>query len=156
MSYSLSDRRTSFLPNSRSASRLLEYAYNDFSIALVAQGLGRMSDFNHFIAQSGDWHNIWNPEASSLGFNGFIQPRNADGTFFLNPKFDFNGKFDPTQCSPIKGHLDCFLVSGDLRRVTTLAFMRLSRILMGASSMKQALGNTAFMFLTTWPASLTL
>ena len=90
---------------------MLEYAYNDFSIALVAQGLGRTSDFEYFVNQSGDWENIWNPEANSVGFNGFIQPRNANGTFYLNPEFDLNGKFDPTHCSPVNGHLDCFLVS---------------------------------------------
>ncbi|KAF8591095.1 glycoside hydrolase family 92 protein [Ramaria rubella] len=96
-------------PNTRSASRLLEYAYNDFSIALVAKGLGQNTDFEHYVKQSGDWFNIWNPNATSTGFSGFIQPRNADGTFFLNPQFDLNGKFDPTHCSPVNGHDDCFL-----------------------------------------------
>ncbi|KAF8525819.1 alpha-1,2-mannosidase, putative subfamily [Hysterangium stoloniferum] len=96
-------------PNTRSASRLLEYAYNDFSIALVAQGLGKASDFAHFVQESGDWFNIWNPNVTNNGFSGFIQPRNADGTFFLDPNHDSGGVFNPTHCSPVFGHNDCFL-----------------------------------------------
>ncbi|KIJ52538.1 glycoside hydrolase family 92 protein [Sphaerobolus stellatus SS14] len=98
-------------PDTRSASRLLEYSYNDFSIALIAKGLGRQDLFNQFVKASGDWANIWNPNVTNTGFSGFIQPRNANGTFFLNPTFDLNNTFNPTHCSPVFGHEDCFLFS---------------------------------------------
>ena len=94
----------------RSASRLLEYAYNDFSIALIAKGLGKGSDFNHYIGKSGDWFNIWNPNATNSGYSGFIQPKDAAGNWYLDPRWDNGSVFRPDHCSPVYGHNDCFLV----------------------------------------------
>ncbi|KAJ7790576.1 alpha-1,2-mannosidase, putative subfamily [Mycena olivaceomarginata] len=95
--------------NTRSASRLLEYAYNDFSIALVAQGLGKPLNITaHYFNVSGDWHNIWNPDAEHSGFKGFVQPRSADGNWYFDPSHDGNGIFRPDHCSPVYGHNDCF------------------------------------------------
>jgi putative alpha-1,2-mannosidase len=94
----------------RSASRLLEYAYNDFGIGLVAKGLGKTDDVAHYFNKSGDWFNLWNPNASNTGFSGFIQPRNANGSFFFDPRYDLNNVFRPDHCSPVFGHTDCFLV----------------------------------------------
>ncbi|KAJ6545708.1 glycosyl hydrolase family 92-domain-containing protein [Mycena capillaripes] len=65
-----------------SASRLLEYAYNDFSIALVAQGLSKPTLAAEYFNASRDWYNIWNPNVTHQGFSGFIQPRKGDGTCF--------------------------------------------------------------------------
>ncbi|KAJ7438621.1 alpha-1,2-mannosidase, putative subfamily [Mycena galericulata] len=94
--------------NTRSASRLLEYAYNDFSIALVAQGLSRPANITqHYFNVSGDWANIWNPDATHAGFQGFIQPRNKDGSWFLS-SYDQGGVFRPDHCSPVYGHNDCY------------------------------------------------
>ncbi|KAJ7025795.1 alpha-1,2-mannosidase, putative subfamily [Mycena alexandri] len=98
--------------NTRSASRLLEYAYNDFSIALVAQGLGRTENMTHFFAKSGDWFNIWNPNATHHGFNGFIQPRQANGEWFFDSGYDAGKVFRPDHCSPVYGHNSCFLGGG--------------------------------------------
>ncbi|KAJ7676120.1 glycosyl hydrolase family 92-domain-containing protein, partial [Mycena rosella] len=99
-------------PNTRSASRLLEYAYNDFGIALVAQGLGKPAEAAHYFNASGDWANIWNPDATHSGFSGFIQPRTADGAWFFDGRYDAGGVFRPDHCSPVYGHNDCFLGSG--------------------------------------------
>ncbi|KAJ7066143.1 alpha-1,2-mannosidase, putative subfamily [Mycena amicta] len=99
-------------PNTRSASRLLEYAYNDFGIALVAKGLGKTADAQHYFNKSGDWFNIWNPNATNSGFSGFIQPRNADGSWYFDPRYDLNNVFRPDHCSPVFGHTDCFLNTG--------------------------------------------
>ncbi|KAF8200503.1 glycosyl hydrolase family 92-domain-containing protein [Mycena galopus ATCC 62051] len=93
--------------NTRSASRLLEYAYNDFDIALVALGLGHTTLAAHYFNKSHDWFNLWNLDAEHSGFKGFIQPRNADGSWFLGPH-DTNGAFRPDHCSPVYGHNDCF------------------------------------------------
>ncbi|KAJ7633678.1 alpha-1,2-mannosidase, putative subfamily [Mycena polygramma] len=94
--------------NTRSASRLLEYAYNDFSIALVAQGLNRTLDAASYFNASRDWRNIWNPNATHEGFSGFLQPRNADGSWFLDSRIDRGGEYRPDHCSPVYGHNDCF------------------------------------------------
>ncbi|KAJ7656500.1 alpha-1,2-mannosidase, putative subfamily [Mycena polygramma] len=98
-------------PNTRSASRLLEYAYNDFGIGLVAKGLGKTTDMEHYYNKSGDWFNIWNPDAANSGFKGFIQPRNANGSWYFDPRYDLNNVFRPDHCSPVFGHTDCFLNS---------------------------------------------
>ncbi|TFY74391.1 hypothetical protein EWM64_g9622, partial [Hericium alpestre] len=92
------------LPNGatpgRSASRTLEYAYNDFSIALVAQGLGKTADYATYVNASGDWANLWDPSVNNTGYSGFIQPRLETGEFAF---------VDPRHCSPVLGHTDCFL-----------------------------------------------
>ncbi|KAJ6571305.1 glycosyl hydrolase family 92-domain-containing protein [Mycena capillaripes] len=90
-----------------SASRLLEYAYNDFSIALVAQGLNKTANMTHFFAKSNDWFNLWNGNTSHSGFQGFIQPRNADGSWYLS-SYDTDEAFRPDHCSPVYGHDDCY------------------------------------------------
>ncbi|KAJ7610617.1 glycosyl hydrolase family 92-domain-containing protein [Mycena polygramma] len=110
-------------PNTRSASRLLEYAYNDFSIALVAQGLANSTTSAptnatltslaaEYFAASHDWANIWNPNATHEGFSGFVQPRAGDGSWFFDGRYDHDGVFRPDHCSPVYGHNDCFLGGG--------------------------------------------
>ncbi|KAJ6545692.1 alpha-1,2-mannosidase, putative subfamily [Mycena capillaripes] len=94
--------------NTRSASRLLEYAYNDFSIALVAQGLSKPALAAEYFNASRDWYNIWNPNVTHEGFSGFIQPRKGDGTWFLDGRIDRDGVFRPDHCSPVYGHNECF------------------------------------------------
>ncbi|CAK5267312.1 unnamed protein product [Mycena citricolor] len=96
-------------PNTRSASRLLEYAYNDFGIGLVAQGLGKTGDQQKYFAKSGDWFNIWNPNATNTGFHGFIQPRTKNGSWYFDPRWDVGDVFRPDHCSPSFGPNDCFL-----------------------------------------------
>jgi predicted alpha-1,2-mannosidase len=65
----------------RAGSRTMEYAYNDYCIALVAKGLGRDSIYRKYIAGSQKWKNIWNPKISSNGFTGFIWPRKKNGSW---------------------------------------------------------------------------
>ena len=62
-------------------SMTLEYAYNDHSIAMVAKGLGKTADYNKYLLRSRQWVHLWNKEAESDGFKGFIMPRKRDGTF---------------------------------------------------------------------------
>lgn len=67
----------------------LEYAFNDFCIALVANGLGRHDDRDRYLARSGGWENNWNPSISNEGYSGFIQPRYENGTWrFFDPNVD--------------------------------------------------------------------
>jgi predicted alpha-1,2-mannosidase len=66
----------------RSASRTLEYAYDDFAIAQVATAMGKVGDAARFFQRSGNWRNLWD--------NGLkcIRPRYADGGWMAN--FDCN------------------------------------------------------------------
>ncbi|HTY12244.1 MAG TPA: GH92 family glycosyl hydrolase [Bacteroidota bacterium] len=61
-----------------SCSKTLEYAYNDFCAAEVALSLNRKEDFEKYLGRSKRWTNLWNPEAVSDGFKGFITPKDAN------------------------------------------------------------------------------
>ncbi|KAH7096633.1 alpha-1,2-mannosidase, putative subfamily [Auriculariales sp. MPI-PUGE-AT-0066] len=88
--------------NTRTVSRMLEYAFNDFSIALVAQGQADGQTAAQYLRASYDWQNVWDPNITDSGFQGFAQPRSKEG------KFKFQ---DPRRCSPALQPLSCFLNS---------------------------------------------
>lgn len=66
----------------RSASRTLEYAYNDFAIAQVATAMGKAGEAARFLKRSGNWRNLWDDKLQC------IRPRYADGGWM--PDFDCN------------------------------------------------------------------
>jgi len=91
----------------RSVSRTLEYAYNDFCIAQMAAGLGRAGDAEKYRGRSGNWQNLfradqgsawWN--GSDTGFAGFFQPR------FLNRTWGYQ---NPLNCSNLDEASVCSL-----------------------------------------------
>ena len=53
----------------------LEYAYNDFCAAQMAKQLGTPSEYKKYLDRSSKWVNLWNPDAESDGYKGFIVPR---------------------------------------------------------------------------------
>ncbi|HKG12486.1 MAG TPA: GH92 family glycosyl hydrolase [Pyrinomonadaceae bacterium] len=59
----------------RSASRTLEYAYDDFCLAQVAGRLGRAADGRAYLARSRAWENLWDAETKS------IRPREWGGAW---------------------------------------------------------------------------
>lgn len=85
-----------FGTNSRSISRTLEYAYNDFCLATLAAGLGQPDAYDTYFARSTNWQNLWKADQTSLingtdtGFRGFFQPKYLNGTW---------GFQDPIACS---------------------------------------------------------
>jgi predicted alpha-1,2-mannosidase len=68
----------------RSASLHMEYAANDFEIALMARGLGHEADFRRYLARSGNWGRLWDSQFEEGGVQGFIRPRHRDGTWKMN------------------------------------------------------------------------
>jgi len=90
----------------RSISRTVEYAYDDFCIALMAQKMNRHADFEKYVKRSGNWRNMFKPDQTSLlngvdtGFKGFLQPR------FQNHTWGFQ---DPIFCSPLLNFTSCYL-----------------------------------------------
>lgn len=74
------------LKHTRSASRTMEYAYNDFCLAQVAKALGYLQDYRKYLERSKNWMNLWDPALLS------IRPRYADGGW-LQP-------FSPTHSYP--------------------------------------------------------
>jgi predicted alpha-1,2-mannosidase len=84
----------------RSVSRTLEYAYNDFCIAQVAAGLGNHhSDVEKYKERSNNWQHLFFKDQQSFtfngtntGFTGFFQGRYRNGTWHNQ---------DPLWCSAI-------------------------------------------------------
>ena len=80
----------------RSISRTLEYAYNDFCVSQVAAGLGKGVDKEKYLASASNWQNLFKADQTSFGANetgtgfvGFLQPRYANKTW---------GYQDPLKC----------------------------------------------------------
>ncbi|KAL1867350.1 hypothetical protein VTK73DRAFT_4229 [Phialemonium thermophilum] len=69
----------------RSVSRAVEYAVNDFGLYQVAKGLGKTDDAEKYLNRSRFWRNHWNANLSSLGFSGFLGPRDTDGFIAQDP-----------------------------------------------------------------------
>ena len=61
-------------------SRTLEYAFDDYSIARLADAMGRDSIAEVFYKRSGNWRNQYNPNTT------FMQPRDSNGEF--QPEFN--------------------------------------------------------------------
>lgn len=97
-------------PRSRSISRTVEYAYDDFSIALMARGLGKGEDEKKYLERSKNWKNLWNPEQKdeytekdgtvmSSHFKGFFQPRLTNSSF---------AEQETRLCSPVYKQHVCY------------------------------------------------
>jgi putative alpha-1,2-mannosidase len=65
----------------RSISRTVEFAYNDFCIAEMADKLGHVDDRAKYLTRAGNWRNLFKEDQNSsingvdTGFRGFLQPR---------------------------------------------------------------------------------
>ena len=69
-----------------STSQTLEFAYNDYSVALMAQKLGLEDDYKKYLQRSHCWRQLWNPDLESHGYKGFIDARRSNGEFvFFEP-----------------------------------------------------------------------
>lgn len=79
--------------STRSISRTVEYALNDFSVATVAKGIAP-DDVNKYMNRSANWQNLWAHNVTHKGFTGFLAPRLSTGQFNLtdyNPALCDNG-----------------------------------------------------------------
>ena len=63
----------------RAGNRTIEYAYNDYCIALVAKGLGRTDIYEQYLKQSQNWKNLWRSDYEWDGVKGYIMPKDAQG-----------------------------------------------------------------------------
>lgn len=63
----------------RSGSRTYEYSYCDYAIATVAGKLGQQEVYEKYLERSNNWKNLWNDNINSLGFKGFLWPKNSNG-----------------------------------------------------------------------------
>ncbi|HEX5182929.1 MAG TPA: GH92 family glycosyl hydrolase [Allosphingosinicella sp.] len=66
------------LGSTRSASRTLEYAFDDYAIAMAARKLGHEDIAARYLARSRNWRNLWDAETRC------IRPRYASGAWLEN------------------------------------------------------------------------
>ena len=59
----------------------LEYAYNDFCAAQMAKDLGTDAEYKKYLERSKKWIALWNSQAESDGYKGFIVPKKLGGEF---------------------------------------------------------------------------
>ena len=65
----------------RPGSKQMEYAADDFEIALVARGLGHETAYQKYLKRSDNWKNLWDADFEAGGVKGFIRPRHMDGSW---------------------------------------------------------------------------
>ena len=80
----------------RAGTRTIEYAYNDYCIALVAKGLGRMDIYERYLKQSGNWKNLWRSDYEWDDVKGYILPRDAEGRWLDSVPWGKSKVFHPT------------------------------------------------------------
>ncbi|WP_281987389.1 GH92 family glycosyl hydrolase [Aquimarina aggregata] len=73
-------RETGYIPVDKhhenwSVSKTMEYAYDDWCIAMFAKELGKDEDYNYFLKRSENWKNLYNEKRS------WLQPKNKEGEF---------------------------------------------------------------------------
>ncbi|MBJ6121467.1 GH92 family glycosyl hydrolase [Sphingomonas mollis] len=77
----------------RSGSSTPAFALNDFYAGKLAAAAGKPDDAAALLKRAGNWRNVWNKDAASDGYTGFIIPRYPDGRFQnLDPKIGWDGK----------------------------------------------------------------
>lgn len=87
-------KQQGWIPNGvMSTSQTLEFAYNDYCVAMMAKGLGYEEDYRTYLERSHRWIHLWNPDLESEGFKGFIDARNQDGTFAFYPPKQYGGSW---------------------------------------------------------------
>ncbi len=71
------------------ASKTLEYAYDDWTIARMARAMGKVDVATRFAKRAGNWQNVFD------GKTGFVRARNSDGAFRepFNPAVAGNGDY---------------------------------------------------------------
>jgi len=62
----------------RAGTRTVEYANDDWGIAQVAKGLGKLKEFEKYKKRASNWKNLWRA-ISNHGATGFIYPKNKEG-----------------------------------------------------------------------------
>ena len=63
----------------RAGTRTIEYAYDDYCIALVSKGLGRMDIYERYLKQSENWKHLWRSDYEWDDVKGYIMPKDAEG-----------------------------------------------------------------------------
>lgn len=85
----------------RAGNRTLEYAYDDYCLAIVAKGIKRKGEYWRFMQQADNWQNLWR-DIEDHGSRGFIMPKDAHGNWVDSIQCDVsNGKRSWIRYTPV-------------------------------------------------------
>jgi predicted alpha-1,2-mannosidase len=85
----------------RAGNRTLEYAYDDYCLATVANGIKRHGEGQRFFKQSDNWQNLWR-DMEDNGSRGFIMPKDAGGHWIDSIQCnESNGRISYIKYSPL-------------------------------------------------------
>lgn len=79
----------------RAGNRTIEYAFNDYCIAVVAQGLGYSDIAEEYLQKSNNWRNLWRNDYEWDGMKGFILPKDTHGRWLDNVPWGHSKVFHP-------------------------------------------------------------
>ncbi len=79
----------------RAGTRTIEYAYDDYCIALVAKGLDRTNIYEYYLKQSANWKNLWRADYEWDGVKGYIMPKDAEGRWLDSVPWGKSKVFHP-------------------------------------------------------------
>ena len=79
----------------RAGNRTVEYTYDDYCIAEVAKGLGRMDIYERYLRQSQNWRNLWRSDYEWDDMKGYIMPRDAEGNWLDSVPWGRSKVFHP-------------------------------------------------------------
>lgn len=65
----------------RPASKQMEYAADDYELAIMARALHHPEEYAKYLKRSQNWERLWDAQAEDGGFSGFIWSRHRDGTW---------------------------------------------------------------------------
>lgn len=67
--------------STRSVSKTVEYALNDYALSVVAAGEGTQAEVDKYLNRSAGWQNLWNNDIFHAGFTGFLAPKDDQGNW---------------------------------------------------------------------------
>jgi len=80
-----------------SVTKTLEYAYDDYAIALVAKKLGKIADYEKFLKRAKGYQHHFDPQS------GFMRAKNTDGKF-IEPFDPFHSEHEFDKSQYIEGN----------------------------------------------------
>jgi predicted alpha-1,2-mannosidase len=82
----------------RAGNRTVEYAYDDYCIAMLAKGLGKQEIYKEYKMKSANWQNLWRGDYEWDGVKGFIMPKSVTGEWLDEVPFGTSKVIHPTFC----------------------------------------------------------
>ena len=79
----------------RAGNRTIEYAFDDYCIAVVADSLGYDDVAEEYYRKAGNWKNLWRADYEYDGMRGFIMPRDEHGQWLDSVPWGRSKVFHP-------------------------------------------------------------